>query len=197
MCQILTLIPRQESSITKPSLQVVLLDIYCIFTNSNLSGLVLLLVLQEEKLEQQLVVFELAGEYYGVDIGSVEGIIKVQDIKRLPKTPHFVEGVTNLRGSVIPVIDLRKRFGIESVPYDKDTRIVVVIQDRLRMGIVVDGVSEVLRIPDTAIEPAPTFVASMDTRFITGIAKVDDRLITLLDLVMILSVEEQNIISTI
>lgn len=143
-------------------------------------------------MEQQLVVFELAGENYGVDIVSVEGIIKMQEIIKLPKTPSFVEGVTNLRGSVIPIIDLRKRFGIENQEYTRDTRIVTVIQGNLRIGIIVDGVSEVLRIPESAIEATPAFVSSMDTQFITGIAKLEDRLITLLDLSMILSVEERS-----
>jgi purine-binding chemotaxis protein CheW len=143
-------------------------------------------------MEHQLVVFDLANEHYEVDIAAVESIIKMQPITVVPHTPAFVEGVTNLRGEVLPVIDLRKRFGL---PIDqarsKDTRIVVVEIDGKKVGMVVDAVSEVLRVPDEAIEPPSPIVTTVDSAFIRGIAKVDARLIILVELSKVLSTEEQ------
>ena len=146
-------------------------------------------------MEQQLVVFELANENYGLDISAVEGIIKMQAITKMPQAPSFVEGVTNLRGTVVPVIDLRKRFGIVSLDHTKDTRIVVVYMEKTKIGMIVDGVSEVLRIPEEAIEPTPPMVSNVNTAFIRGIAKLENRLVTLLDLSKVLSLEEQAILS--
>jgi purine-binding chemotaxis protein CheW len=140
----------------------------------------------------QLVVFELANEHYGVDIAAVEGIIKMQNITRMPQSPDFVEGVTNLRGSVLPVIDLRKRFGLERQEATKDTRIVTVDMEGTKVGMVVDAVSEVLRVPEEAIEPPPPMVTSVDTSFIQGIAKMADRLVILLDLGRVLTMQERS-----
>jgi purine-binding chemotaxis protein CheW len=142
-------------------------------------------------MEQQLVVFELAKEHYGLDIATVEGIIKMQAITKMPQSPDFVEGVTNLRGSVVPVIDLRRRFGLPRQDVTKDTRIVVVYLSNKKVGMIVDGVSEVLRISDDAVEPPPPMVASINTAFIKGIAKLENRLVTLLELNKVLSLEEQ------
>lgn len=142
-------------------------------------------------MEQQLVVFELANEHYGLDISAVEGIIKMQAITKMPQAPSFVEGVTNLRGTVVPVIDLRKRFGLPAFEHTKDTRIVNVYMDKTKIGMIVDGVSEVLRIPEESIEPTPPMVSNVNTAFIRGIAKLDERLVTLLDLSKVLSLEEQ------
>ncbi|MBN1537702.1 MAG: chemotaxis protein CheW [Anaerolineales bacterium] len=143
-------------------------------------------------MEQQLVVFELANECYGVDIGMVEGIIKMQGITAVPHAPSFVEGVTNLRGAVLPVIDLRKRFNLPPVNITKDSRIVTISIDTIKVGMIVDAVSEVLRVPEDAIEPTPPIVTTVDSAFITGIAKIDGRLIILLDLGKVLSLNEQE-----
>ncbi len=143
-------------------------------------------------MEQQLVLFELARECYGVAIATVESIIKLQPITVVPHAPAFVEGVTNLRGAVLPVLDLRKRFGLPPQPATKDSRIVVVMLNGLKVGMVVDGVSEVLRVSEDAIEPPSPLVMSVDTTFIKGIAKVAQRLIILLDLSQVLSAQEQS-----
>jgi purine-binding chemotaxis protein CheW len=150
-------------------------------------------------MEQQLVIFELAGEFYGVDIATVEGIIKMQAITVVPHAPPFVEGVTNLRGAVLPVMDLRKRFGLSAQVATKDSvgrsdvrRIVIVVMGALKVGIVVDGVSEVIRVPEEAIEPPSPLVTTVETAFIKGIAKMAERLIILLDLSEILSLQEQG-----
>lgn len=141
-------------------------------------------------MEHQLVVFDLAGEHYGVDIAAVEGIIKLQAITSVPHAPAFVEGVTNLRGKVLPVIDLRKRFGLPQTQPTKDSRIVVVEMNGATVGMVVDGVSEVLRVGAEAIEPPSPIVTTVDSAFIRGIAKVGERLVILLDLGKVLSAEE-------
>ncbi len=141
-------------------------------------------------MDDQLVVFELADEHYGVDIAPVEGIIKMQNITSVPHAPSFVEGVTNLRGAVLPVLDLRKRFSMEKADETNETRIVVVELGGNSVGMIVDGVSEVLRVPENAIEPPSSLVTSADSAFITGIAKIDDRLVILLDLSKVLSADE-------
>jgi len=142
-------------------------------------------------MENQLVVFDLANEHYGVDIAAVESIIKLQPITFVPHAPSFVEGVTNLRGAVLPVIDLRKRFGLPAEEATKETRIVVVEMDSTTVGMVVDAVTEVLRVPEEDIEPPSPVVTTAASAFITGIAKVDERLIILLELGQVLSTEEQ------
>ncbi len=141
-------------------------------------------------MEHQLVVFELGNEHYGVDISAVEAIIKMQPITVVPHTPHFVEGVTNLRGSVLPVIDLRKRFGLSWEDISKNSRIVVIVLGKTKVGMIVDAVSEVMRVQDDAIEPPPAMVTSVDTTFIIGIAKIGDKLVILLDLSKVLSLQE-------
>jgi purine-binding chemotaxis protein CheW len=143
-------------------------------------------------MERQLVIFELANEFYGVDIFSVESIIKMQAITVMPHAPSFVEGVTNLRGSVLPVIDLRKRFNLPGQANPKESRIVVADMRGTKVGMIVDSVSEVQRILEESIEPPPPMVASVDSAFIKGIAKLGDRLIILLDISKVLSSEEKN-----
>jgi purine-binding chemotaxis protein CheW len=148
-------------------------------------------------MEKQLVIFELANEHYGVDIAAVESIIKMQAITAVPHAPVFVEGITNLRGKVLPVIDLRKRFGLNCQENTRDSRIVVVSLNGAEVGMTVDGVSEVLSISDEAVEPPPPMVTTVDSTFITGIAKIGgqeerDRLVILLDLGKVLSIEEKR-----
>ncbi len=141
-------------------------------------------------MEHQLVVFGLSKENYGVDISAVEAIIKIQPITVVPHTLHFVEGVTNLRGTVLPVIDLRKRFGLAQDSISKNSRIVVIVLGKTKVGMIVDGVSEVLQVPEDAIEPTPPMITSVDTTFITGIAKLENKLVILLDLSKVLSLQE-------
>jgi purine-binding chemotaxis protein CheW len=137
------------------------------------------------------VIFTLANEHYGVGIAVVDSIIKLQAITAVPRAPNFVEGVTNLRGKVLPVIDLRKRFGLPAEESTKEARIVVTEMDGSTVGMLVDTVSEVLDVANEAIEPPSPIVTTVDSGFITGIAKVDDRLVILLDLEKVLSAEEK------
>lgn len=115
--------------------------------------------------EKQLVIFDLAEETYGVDIGSVREIIRIQEITKVPRTPEFVEGVINLRGKVIPVIALRKRFRFHQAEATKDTRIVVVDIGGTDIGVVVDAVTEVLRLSGDAVEPPTGVITTADPKF--------------------------------
>jgi purine-binding chemotaxis protein CheW len=137
---------------------------------------------QTSELEQQLVVFDVGDESFGVDIDSVQEIIRMQVITRVPGAPEFVEGIINLRGRIIPVIDLRRRIGLARAAVSKSSRIVVVEIDGPTVGMIVDGVSEVLRLSEESVEPPSSVVSSDDSDYIKGIAKLDDRLITLLQL---------------
>ncbi len=148
---------------------------------------------QEEK---QLVVFDLNTEAYGVDIGSVREIIRLQDITKVPGTPDFVEGVINLRGKVTPVVDLRKKLGITVAEQNAENRIVVMDIAGQDIGMVVDAVTEVLRISASAVEPPSTVITSTtDHDYLMGIAKLDEKLIILLDLDKVLSLQEKQELS--
>ncbi|MFA7621707.1 MAG: chemotaxis protein CheW [Aminobacteriaceae bacterium] len=145
--------------------------------------------------EQQLVVFGLGKEEFGIDISRVREIVKLQNITTIPQSMDFVEGIVNLRGQIVPIVDLCKRFLVadRSESVDAERRIIVVNMSGQNIGILVDGVSEILRIPDESIEPTPPIVASgISSDFIRGVAKVEGRLIIFLDLDRIFSAEEQE-----
>jgi purine-binding chemotaxis protein CheW len=140
----------------------------------------------------QLVTFSIGEEEFGVEILKVQEIIRMLEITRVPKAPDFVEGVINLRGKVIPVIDLRLRFGLKAKGHDKKTRIIVIEINQMIVGFVVDSVSEVLRIPSSTIEPPPPVISGLDSEYISGVGKLDDRLLIMLDLNRLLSKEEKS-----
>lgn len=139
---------------------------------------------------EQLVVFRLANEFYGVDIGAVSTIIRMQEVTEIPRTPEFVEGVINLRGSIIPVIDLRKRFCLSVGEITKSSRIMVVEASGQMIGMIVDAVAETLRLPTDAIEAPPAVIASVDSEYMRGVGKDGNRLVILLDLDKVLSAKE-------
>jgi purine-binding chemotaxis protein CheW len=139
-----------------------------------------------------VVTFALGGEEYGVEIAQVQEINRMVTITAVPRTPEFVEGVINLRGRLIPIVDLRSRFGMERSERDKQTRIVVTEIANRRVGMVVDSVSEVLRIPVEKIEAAPELVSSAETQYIRGVGSVGDRLIILIDLGTVVSNAEKQ-----
>jgi len=132
--------------------------------------------------------FVLCGEEYGLEIIRVREIIGLMTITHVPRMPEFVRGVINLRGKVIPVVDLRLKFGMEKT--DGQTCIVVVDLDDVLMGVVVDRVSEVLDIAEGDVEPAPSFGVDVDTSFILGIGKTKGRVVILLDIQKVLSPED-------
>jgi purine-binding chemotaxis protein CheW len=140
----------------------------------------------------QVVSFKLGSEEYGVDIAQVQEINRMVTVTHVPRAPVFMEGVINLRGQLIPIIDLRTRFGMPRAEHTKSTRIVVTEVGAKRVGMVVDSVSEVLRLPADAVEPAPDMVAGVETEYIRGVGKVDDRLIILLDLSRVVSGAEKR-----
>jgi purine-binding chemotaxis protein CheW len=146
--------------------------------------------------EQQLVVFRLGEDYFAMLISNVNEIIRLQKITPVPKAPPFVEGVTNLRGRVIPVIDLRKRFGVAPQADGQSGRIIVVEQDARLLGMMVDAVDEVLTVPASSIEPVDEMVVSVDAQFLAGIVRLEDRLIILLDQEQVLSAGEVSLLNT-
>ena len=137
--------------------------------------------------EIQLVVFDLASEHYGVDISDVREIMRMQNITKVPGAMSYVEGVINLRGKVLPVLDLRKRLGLKVAEQTEESRIVVVDIADGEVGVIVDAVTEVLRVPNASIEPPSSMVAQGNSDYLRGIAKLTDRLIILLDLNKLLS----------
>jgi purine-binding chemotaxis protein CheW len=147
---------------------------------------------KEENEILQLVSFAIGNEEFGVNILKVQEINKLTQITKVPNAPYFVEGVINLRGKVIPIIDLRTRLGMPKKEHDKNTRIIVVEIEGKTIGFIVDSVSEVLRIPKSITEPPPDIVAGINAEYITAVAKLENRLLILLDLDKILSVEEKK-----
>ncbi len=135
----------------------------------------------------QVATFCLGSEEYGVDISQIQEIIRMVEITRVPRTPDFVEGVINLRGQLIPIIDLRKRFGMERIEPTKSSRVIVTDIGTKRIGMIVDSASEVLTIPLESIEQAPEIIAGVDADYLQGVGKIGDRLIILLDLTMVIS----------
>jgi purine-binding chemotaxis protein CheW len=138
----------------------------------------------------QLVSFKIGDEEFGVDILKVQEINRMVEVTRVPNAPEYVDGVINLRGKVIPIVDLRRRLGMPRKEHSKDTRIVVVELNGKITGFVVDAVSEVLRIPRSVTEPPPSIVAGIEAEYITAVGKLEDRLLILLDLERIFSAQE-------
>jgi purine-binding chemotaxis protein CheW len=141
--------------------------------------------------ETQLVVFRMEKEEFACDINDVREVLKMVRVTPLPRSLDFVEGVINLRGEVIPVIDLRKRFGLSEAERTDDSRIIIVeVEDRM-VGLTVDSVTEVTRLGNTQIQEAPTQVAGQQTNLIMGVGKINDRMLIILNLDRILTTEEQ------
>jgi len=130
----------------------------------------------------QLVSFRLAGEEYGIEITKVREIILMGEITRVPQAPDYVKGVINLRSTVIPVIDLRVRFGLTEEDATSETRVMVVNVGQRVLGIVVDAVSEVFRVARDQIAPPPPTVANLGNEYLIGLVKLENRLLTLLDI---------------
>jgi len=145
----------------------------------------------------QLVSFKIANEEFGIDILNVQEINKMTQVTKVPNSPEFVEGVINLRGRVIPVVNLRVKMDLPNREYDKDTRIIVVDLSGKTVGFLVDSVSEVLRIPRNIMEPPPSIVAGINSNYITAVGKLEDRLLILLDLDKILQQDEKEVLETV
>lgn len=140
--------------------------------------------------KNQVVRFMVGKESFGIDIGRVQEIVTVPEITKIPDTPDFLEGIINLRGKIVSVIDLRKRLKLNGSFKDKKNRILVTEMDGKVVGLIVDEVSEVLRLNPDNIEPPPEIVSSTGAEYITGVGKLEDRIILLLDIGKVLSSEE-------
>jgi len=149
----------------------------------------------------QIVTFQVGSEAYGLEIRSITEVIRLPKITPLPRMPEFIEGVINLRGTIIPVVDLRKRFSLSRIVHNAKAVRVIIIKGavpgmsgggRELLGLIVDSVKEVLQMPRRDIEPAPASAVGRDVEFITGMGKAGDQLIILLDITRILSQQERS-----
>ena len=132
--------------------------------------------------EIKVIIFQLMDKEYAIGVDVVQGIEKSLSITRVPKTPPYVKGVINLRGVVTPIVSLRERFGLESKEIDDSTRIIIVTLDEFDVGLIVDAANDVLDIPIESIESQPEVVGSVESDFISGVAKVEKRLLVMLNL---------------
>jgi len=136
----------------------------------------------------QFVIFKLDNEYYGIPINYVETIEKVHEITRVPNTPSYVKGVINLRGVVVPVVDLRQRFSLSPKAVSNESRIIILSIEEVVVGLLVDNSSEVLTIPEDSIDNTNNLVNSFEDDYIKGIGKVDERMIIIIDIPVILGI---------
>lgn len=138
----------------------------------------------------KVIIFKLKSEEYGVDVKQVKSIERMEHITRVPNTPPFVKGVINLRGVVIPIMDLRSRFGFDQKEYGEATRIIIVNVDEMEVGLIVDAANDVIDIPVSSIEPPPKVVGAVESVYLRGVAKLADRLLILLNLDKVLNPDE-------
>ena len=141
--------------------------------------------------ERQLILFNLGHGSYGISIENVFEIRKMEDITIVPRAPKFIEGVINLRGNVIPVIDLRKRFGMEQIATTKKTKTIIVEVKKRQFGLIVDSVAEVVTLANDQIEPSLPTVSGLKAEFINGIGKLNDKLIIILEISRIIQSTEE------
>ncbi|WP_373279362.1 chemotaxis protein CheW [Alkalihalobacterium bogoriense] len=134
------------------------------------------------KNDLKLIIFQLKDEEYAIEVDVVQSIERMQPVTRIPRTFPFVTGVMNLRGVITPVINLRKRFGIEEKEFDEATRILVISKDGIEMGFIVDGANDVMDVPVSKIEPTPEVVGGVEAEYLRGVVKIGNRLFTLLNL---------------
>lgn len=140
----------------------------------------------------QQVIFKLDKEEYGLDIMKVITIEKYQEVVKTPNTPEYITGIINLRGNVLPVYSLRKKFNLTEKEPDENTKIIVTVTNDMKIGFIVDSVQEILNIEDDNIEDAPKIVTGINRKYIKSIAKMDQRMVILLDIDLIISEEEQQ-----
>ncbi|MCP3026100.1 chemotaxis protein CheW [Halobacillus sp. A5] len=145
-----------------------------------------------ESKTMKVIVFQLGREEYAIPVHQVGSIERVMHITRVPRTAPFVEGVINLRGVVTPIIDLRKRFGIENYASNDNTRIIIAAIENMDVGLIVDAANDVLDFEVDAIEPPPEVIDSVEAGYVSGVVKVEQRLFILLDLSKVLSVDEMK-----
>jgi purine-binding chemotaxis protein CheW len=141
---------------------------------------------------KQYVVFKLGKEEYGIDIQKVTTIEKVMTIARVPKTPVYIKGVINLRGEIIPIIDLRTRFKLPEAEATEDTRIIIIKIEEISVGFIVDAVDEVMQLTEDAVENVSSFSNDLSMDYILGVGKINDRIVTLLNLEILIKMSENG-----
>lgn len=150
-----------------------------------------------ETLGQEFLVFTLGDEEYGIDILKVQEIRGYDQVTRIANTPAFIKGVTNLRGVIVPIVDLRVKFAQENVTYNENTVVIVLnFQNRI-VGIVVDGVSDVLSLTQEQIRPAPEFTVTLSTQYLTGLGSLGERMLILVNIEKLLSSEEMALVENV
>ncbi|HEO64384.1 MAG TPA: purine-binding chemotaxis protein CheW [Spirochaetes bacterium] len=137
---------------------------------------------QQKDTLKQLVTFTISEETYGLEILKVQEIVRLPQVTKLPKAPAFVKGVIDLRGSVIPILDLREKFGIDTIAYSEKTRVIILETSGKKIGIIVDTVSKVIQVEEKDIAPPPNVITGGDNQFISGVIRLEDKLIILLDI---------------
>jgi purine-binding chemotaxis protein CheW len=141
----------------------------------------------------QLVTFDIGSEKFGIDILQVQEIIRMVDITRVPNSESYVKGVINLRGKIIPIIELRARFGIDMVEYNNETRIIVLEDEEITVGFVVDKVNQVTNISKDTVENAPPMIEGIDSDYIAGVSQQKEHLIIILETAKILEIQEEEV----
>ncbi len=136
----------------------------------------------------KVIVFQLKDEEYAIEVDHIQSIERMMPVTRIPRTYPFVTGVMNLRGVITPIINLRKRFGIEHKPFDEETRILVISKEDIEIGFIVDSANDVIDIPVEKIEPTPEVVGGVEAEYLRGVVKLDQRLFTLLDIEKVIKV---------
>lgn len=149
---------------------------------------------QSAETHRKLLLFRLGEEEYGIDILSVQEIRRYESVTRLVNTPEFIKGVINMRGTIVPIVDLRIKFNLPVVQYDEFTVVVILNVAQRVIGIVVDAVSDVVSIGDDDLKPAPEFGAQVDADYLDGLATVDDRMIIVLDIESLITTPELGLI---
>ncbi|WP_100404946.1 chemotaxis protein CheW [Bacillus solitudinis] len=134
------------------------------------------------KKDIKVIIFQLKDQEYAIEVDYIQSIERMQPVTRIPRTFPFITGVMNLRGVITPIINLRKRFGVEDKEYDEATRILVVSKENLEIGFIVDGANDVIDIPVEKIEPTPEVIDGIEAEYLRGVVKIGNRLFTLLNL---------------
>lgn len=161
-----------------------------------MSGLTNVTKLTGETVGQEFLVFTLGNEEYGIDILKVQEIRGYDQVTRIANTPAFIKGVTNLRGVIVPILDLRIKFDQDGVEYNENTVVIVLNFGQRVVGIVVDGVSDVLSLTAEQIRPAPEFAVTLSTEYLTGLGALGDRMLILVNIEKLLNSEEMALVDS-
>lgn len=162
-----------------------------------MAGLAAVSKLAGETVGQEFLIFTPGNEEYGIDILKVQEIRGYDQVTRIANTPAFIKGVTNLRGVIVPIIDLRVKFSQQSVSYDENTVVIVLNFGQRVVGIVVDGVSDVLSLTAEQIRPAPEFAVTLATEYLTGLGSLGERMLIPVDIEKLLSSEEMSLVDSV